>query len=248
MANRFFDTNYFKSPFVRGLKGSLKSLYSFIICDCNGSGVWNLDLQAATLYTGFEQSMEDFENHFVNTTKAIHLGGNKYFFPDFIEHQYPNGLNDKNPAHRNFIIALKKFELLNDDLTVKNKAALKELHRPIGNGLLLGNGQGSGNGHYGDATVFYNAEEVVAANQIEFERICMAASKDAQHGRDSLRKFHLHLEEKEQYPKGKKAIFAGFEKWLLNEKTFKNGTHQQIPSIGSKPGTSEARINKAKNW
>ncbi len=225
MANRFLDTNYFKSPFVRSLKGSLKGLYSFIICDCSGAGIWNLDLQAASLYTGFDQTMQEFENEFVETAKAIHLGGNRYFFPDFIEHQYPNGLKQNNPAHKNFISILIKYGVLEDDLSVKNKGALKELHRPIGNGLGNGNGKGHGHGNIAiDATVFFNAEELVLSNQIELERICMSSGKSLQPGKDSLHKYHLYLEEKEQYPKTRKAIFAGFEKWLLNEKNFgKNG-------------------------
>ena len=70
--------------------------------------------------------------------------------------------------------------------------------------------------------VVYNAEEEILKNQIEFERICMATSKNLQDAKESLRKYHLYLEEKEQYPKGKKAVFAGFEKWLLNEKKYNN--------------------------
>jgi hypothetical protein len=220
MANRFFDTNYYKSPFVRALKGSLKSLYSFIICDCDGAGVWNLDLQAAGLYTGYEISEEDFDNHFIKPGKAIHLGGLKFFFPDFIEHQYPKGLQANNKAHKNFIETLKKAGVLNPDLSVKNKEALKELHRPTGLGIGLGNGNGQGNGHV-SASVFYDAEKEILGNQIELERICMATNKSVADAKSSLRKFHLFLAEGEKYPKTRKAIFAGFEKWLMNEKNFK---------------------------
>lgn len=98
--------------------------------------------------------------------------------------------------------------------------------------------------------VVYNAESEILKNQIEFERICMNTGKRQDEAKDSLRKYHLHLEDKEQYPKGKKAIFAGFEKWLLNEKNFNNGNaaHQPSSSGSSKPGTSSSRIDKAKNW
>jgi len=251
MANRFFDTNYYKSPYVRGLKGSLKSLYSFIICDCTAAGVWNFDLQAAGMYIGFEITPQEFEYHFVESGKAIHLGNMKFFFPDFIEHQYPKGLQPENRAHKNIITELKKIEVLNTDLSLKNKGALKELHRPTGLCLSQGKGQGQGN-IVESATVFYNAEEVVLKNEIEFERICMSTRKDLIVAKDSLHKFHLHLMDKEQYPKTKKSIFAGFEKWLLNEKKFNNGstTHQQ-PITGhtaSKLGTSDARIKKASEW
>ncbi len=77
------------------------------------------------------------------------------------------------------------------------------------------------------ATVFFNAETEILKNQIQFEKICMSTGKSKTDALASLHKYHLYLEEKEQYPKGKKAIFAGFEKWLLNEKNFsKNGSEK----------------------
>ena len=84
-------------------------------------------------------------------------------------------------------------------------------------------------------------------NQIEFEAICIKTGKDKYSASESLRKYHLYLEEKEQYPKGRKAVFAGFEKWLMNEKKFSNGTHQQT-SNPAKQGTSEARTEALKKW
>ena len=141
MANRFLDTNYYKSPFVRGLKGALKSLYSFIICDCDGAGVWGLDLEVASLYIGFPITKQEFVENFVDTAKARDIGNNRYFFPDFIEHQYPQGLQDTNPAHKNFIITLQKFNLIDENLDVI-EAPLKPLQSTTGNG----NGNGNGNG------------------------------------------------------------------------------------------------------
>jgi len=115
MAKRFIDTNYYKSPFVRSLKGSLKALYTFIICDCDGAGIWVKDLQIASMYIGFEISEKDF-NIFLEKGKAIDLKNGKYFFPDFLEHQYPKGLSIHNPAQKNFILQLQKFSLLSSDL------------------------------------------------------------------------------------------------------------------------------------
>ena len=61
MALRFFDTNFYKSPFVRGLQGACKGLYSFIICDCKASGIWAKDLEVASLYIGFKITEKDFD-------------------------------------------------------------------------------------------------------------------------------------------------------------------------------------------
>ena len=123
MANRFINTGFFKSPFVRGLEGPLKVLYTFIICDCEASGIWAKDLDIATVYTGFKFTDEQFFIHFVETGKAVDLGNGKYFFPDFIEHQYPKGLSEKNIAHSNIIPILLNLNLLDE--------ALKPLKRPF---------------------------------------------------------------------------------------------------------------------
>lgn len=81
--------------------------------------------------------------------------------------------------------------------------------------------------------LIYDAEKEILKNQIFFEEICVSVGTNLQLARDSLRKYHLHLEEKEQYPKPKKAIFAGFEKWLLNEKKFtKNDKSGGNKSVG----------------
>lgn len=144
MANRFLETNYFKSPFVRGLKGSLKGLYSFIICDCTPSGIWAMDMEAASMYIGFQVTQEEFEENFVKKNKAVSLGKGRYFFPDFIEHQYPKGLSDKNTAHIKVIPELKKYGLIDDKynlIKVKKNDPLKPLESPIGIGKGLGNGK-----------------------------------------------------------------------------------------------------------
>jgi len=69
----------------------------------------------------------------------------------------------------------------------------------------------------------YDVEKSLLGNAIEFERICMDAKTDVESAKLSLHKFHLHLIENDKYPQTRKRIFAGFEKWLLNEKSFKNG-------------------------
>lgn len=76
-------------------------------------------------------------------------------------------------------------------------------------------------------SVCYDAEKEILANQIFFESLCMNLRKEPAAAKESLRKYHLWLVGNEKYPKGKKAVFAEFEKWLMNEKNNVNGTHQQ---------------------
>lgn len=103
--------------------------------------------------------------------------------------------------------------------------------------------------------MLYDVERALLDNPIRFEEIRMAAWRRKVHAastveltQDCLRKYHLHLEEKQEYPKPKKSLFAGFEKWLLNENNFKNGTSHEHSGGQSKLGTSEARTEALRNW
>ena len=127
MAKRYIDTSFFKSPFVRGLEGAWKGLYLFIICDCEGSGIWSADFEAASLYVGHKVDRSGFEKLFVKTGKAVDLKNGKYFMPDFVEHQYPTGLQTNNKAHSNFISELSKYQLLEEE----KEGSFKPLRRPL---------------------------------------------------------------------------------------------------------------------
>lgn len=126
MAKRFIDTDFFSHPFVRNLKGTSKLLYCYIICDCSGSGIWIKDLQVASIFVGANISDDDFHRNFVQTGKAFDLQNGKYFFPDFLQHQYPSGLNQKNPAHNNFIKELRQYSLIDENLNI-SQATLEGL-------------------------------------------------------------------------------------------------------------------------
>lgn len=105
----------------------MKSLYTFIICDCSGAGIWSADFEVASLYTGHKLDKTKFDKFFLTPQKAYDLGNGKYFFPDFIEHQYPKGLSSHNPAHKNVILELNKYQLIKEN----NKGAWEVLKRPF---------------------------------------------------------------------------------------------------------------------
>lgn len=98
-------------------------------------------------------------------------------------------------------------------------------------------------GVYGEADVglIWDVERELLADQKRFEAIAMSTQKTEQVARDSLHKYHLHLQEKVIYPKPRNALFAGYEKWLLNEKNFtKNAiVHQPGSPNGKSAGAVE---------
>ncbi len=86
----------------------------------------------------------------------------------------------------------------------------------------------------GNSPQVFNAETEILKNQIEVERICMAANFSKNMVKEVLHKFHLHLESNDKYPQTRKQVFAGFEKWLLNEKKFSKNGKGNISEVGKR--------------
>ncbi len=241
MANRFLETNYFKSPFVRGLKGSLKGLYSFIICDCTPSGIWAMDMEAASMYIGFKVTPEEFEEHFVSKGKAILIGSGKYFFPDFIEHQYPKGLSEKNTAHIKVIPELKKYGLIdekNNLIKVKKNDPTKTLHSSIG----IGKG-------YSNGKIVFNTKPVIecfnglpdqtkqAAYEIVFRTQQVKVNDENLVGMWEVFKIQ-NLTGENYYPNEGK-VYSHFINWIKTQK-FDDGTGKGNRKLSPSEGRREA--------
>lgn len=67
----------------------------------------------------------------------------------------------------------------------------------------------------------YDVEEYILGNQQQFEKICIATSRNADEVKKELHLYHLWLAKKEMYPMGKVAATAGIESWIHNSKTYK---------------------------
>lgn len=124
MAKRFTDSNKYRKKFYRNLPGAYKLLWDFLYHDCDNCGIWIVDFEMAQNYLGKDMPVDaktalDYFNS--DETRIIELkGGDKWFLPGFIEFQYAH-LSEKNRAHIPVIAALKKFDLLNPDLSIKEK-------------------------------------------------------------------------------------------------------------------------------
>jgi hypothetical protein len=122
MAKRFTDTNKYKKSFIRSLQGPYKLLWDYLYHDCDHSGIWIVDFEIAQTYLGKdmkvdrEKALEYFNS---DECRVVELdGGKKWFLPGFIEFQYGQ-LSEKNKAHTSTISTLKKYDLLNDNLSLK---------------------------------------------------------------------------------------------------------------------------------
>ena len=46
---RFTDTDKYKKPFIRGLKGAYKLLWDYLYHECDNAGVWIDDFDVAQI-------------------------------------------------------------------------------------------------------------------------------------------------------------------------------------------------------
>lgn len=110
MAKRFTDTEKWKKPFIRGLQGPYKLLWLYICDDCDHAGIWQVDMDVASIRIGEtldkEKALASFGDKIV-----IFDNGHKWFIPSFLEFQYPSGLNPDNRAHSSIIHLLEKYNL-----------------------------------------------------------------------------------------------------------------------------------------
>ena len=103
------DTDKWKKRFVRELKPQHKLLWFYILDDCNHAGIWEVDIDVASIRVGFDLSQDDLPSLFGD--KVISFDdGDKWFIPDFIEYQYGE-LNINSNVHKSVINLLNKYNL-----------------------------------------------------------------------------------------------------------------------------------------
>ena len=157
MAKRFTDSEKWKKPFIKKLPMQYKLLWFYLLDDCNHAGVWQVDLEIASLRIGYKLNLKDSITA-LNDKIKVFDNGEKWFIKDFIEFQYGE-LNEKNRAHKSVISVLTKYNLLslNKPLTsplqgAKDKDKDKEVLRVF------------------DETSFENLERTFKTNKSEIRK------------------------------------------------------------------------------
>ena len=108
MAKRMTDTDKWKKRFIRELKPKHKLLWLYILDDCNHAGIWEIDLDVASIRVGEAVGYKDLD---VFGNKIIMFDNNeKCFIPDFIDFQYGE-LNPNSNVHKSVISLLSRYNL-----------------------------------------------------------------------------------------------------------------------------------------
>lgn len=108
MAKRFTDTAKWKKEFIKGLSPKMKLLWFYILDDCDHAGIWEVDIEVASLRIG---ELITYEEAFVALgEKIVPLGKKRWFIEDFIFFQYGE-LSPKNRMHQSVIAILNKYNI-----------------------------------------------------------------------------------------------------------------------------------------
>lgn len=108
MAKRFTDTEKWKKPFIRSLPTPYKLLWFYILDDCNHAGVWEVDLEVASIRIG--EPLSELYALEVFGDRVQKISENKWFLADFIFFQYGD-LNEKNRLHLSVLQILNKYQI-----------------------------------------------------------------------------------------------------------------------------------------
>ena len=103
------DTDKWKKRFLRELKPQHKLLWFYILDDCNHAGIWDVDIEVASIRVGEELIYDMLPQAFLDKI-VIFDNGDKWFIPDFIDFQYGE-LNPNSNVHKSVIALLDKYNL-----------------------------------------------------------------------------------------------------------------------------------------
>lgn len=110
MSKRFIDTEKYKKPFLRSLKGPYKLLWDYICLTCNHAGVWQVDFEIAQVYLGLDMPVEEtvaIQCFNADEERIIVIdAGKKWFIKPFVDFQY----GELNPANRVHLSVLSELE------------------------------------------------------------------------------------------------------------------------------------------
>lgn len=115
MPKRFTASEKWDDPWFRRLSLEMKLFWIFLLDRCSSAGIWDADLDLAAFYLGTHPTMAEVKNTFDG--RIVGLPDGKWFIPKYISFQYGQ-LSMTNPAHRGAIATLRKYNMLNADLSL----------------------------------------------------------------------------------------------------------------------------------
>jgi hypothetical protein len=111
MAKRFTDTGKWKKDFIKSLPAKMKLLWFYILDDCDHAGIWEVDLEVASIRIG--ESIT-YDEAFISLGCQIRIiSKTKWFIEDFVFFQYGE-LKENNRMHLSVLSILNKHGIVID--------------------------------------------------------------------------------------------------------------------------------------
>ena len=115
MAKRFTDTEKWKKGFVRSLPPAYKLLWIYMLDDCDNAGVWQVEVEVASIRIGSKLNEKEALKLFGNNVISFD-GGSKWFIKEFVKFQqgvnHIAELNSNSNPHKSILRIVEQYKLL----------------------------------------------------------------------------------------------------------------------------------------
>lgn len=108
MAKRFIDTRLTKKAWFRKLSPKMRSVWVYLICECDHAGIWEVDEFMLECWLGEKVAVNEIVKVFGENVRLI--GGDKLYLTSFVSFQYGE-LNPKVNAHRSVLNILSRHKI-----------------------------------------------------------------------------------------------------------------------------------------
>ena len=128
MAKRMVDTDIWKKQWFRELPLEMKTVWFYLILNCDHAGIYEVDAGLISFMIGKEITEDKILDSFNGQIVKIN-DGSKWFLRKFIKHQYGE-LSDKNNVHRSVAKILKSYGISFETLARPYQGVAQALPRP----------------------------------------------------------------------------------------------------------------------
>jgi len=115
MAKRFTDTEKWKKGFVRSLPPAYKLLWLYMLDDCDNAGVWQVEVEVASIRIGTKLNEKEALKLFGNNVISFDEGS-KWFVKEFVKFQqgvsHIAELNSNSNPHKSILRIVEQYKLL----------------------------------------------------------------------------------------------------------------------------------------
>ena len=115
MAKRFTDTEKWKKGFIRSLPPSYKLLWLYMLDDCDNAGVWQVEVEVASIRLGAKLNEKEALKLFGDTVISFD-SGTKWFIKEFVKFQqgvnHIAELNSNSNPHKSILRLVEQYKLL----------------------------------------------------------------------------------------------------------------------------------------